>query len=537
MKRSYTIATALLATSTLFAQSAFQRVLPGEGWGWSVVSNSTGDVFVGVKATDGAGTPVNQVVKYDVAGALQWSTKLLVPSAILNNAYLLDLATTAAGGVVVTGNSSISFGDSVYVAKLDADGAVLWALRLVPSAAGVFHQLPVKVAEATNGDVVLCGVLQVLDGGGGFHDDSFIARFSSSGTHLWTKRVTTAAPGQFNRISAMLLPATGGIVLAGSTANNAGSWLMRLDDAGGFVWAKRYGISAGFPTWPSIGVIPAASGFSVYFQPTYFGGDTSAVYRVNVDPLGSVVSAKSYHTFDPTYRRFARATASANGHLLAGRVQWPSGTGLGRQAMMLSIAASGAAQWAMHYGSSGIEEGLSATSTADGGHLLVGFGELDSLVRGGNTVSPYLVKTNATGEGNGCEGPVPFTDADLLMTDEPYAVTLTDITGWQTLTLPTSATYEEVEVCGINGLGEEQSSGNLQLFPNPVDRFFILTSTVPFDARTRVVVHDALGQNVNVPFHVEQNSIEVDAAALTPGAYSITLYTSGNSITRRFVKH
>jgi hypothetical protein len=51
------------------------------------------------------------------------------------------------------------------------------------------------------------------------------------------------------------------------------------------------------------------------------------------------------------------------------------------------------------------------------------------------------------------------------------------------------------------------------------------------------VVHDALGQNVNVPFHVEQNSIEVDAAALTPGAYSITLYTSGNSITRRFVKH
>ena len=207
---------------------------------------------------------------------------------------------------------------------------------------------------------------------------------------LWTKRVTTAAPGQFNRISAMLLPATGGIVLAGSTANNAGSWLMRLDDAGGFVWAKRYGISAGFPTWPSIGVIPAASGFSVYFQPTYFGGDTSAVYRVNVDPLGSVVSAKSYRTFDPTYRRFARATASANGHLLAGRVQWPSGTGLGRQAMMLSIAASGAAQWAMHYGSSGIEEGLSATSTADGGHLLVGFGELDSLVRGGNTVSPYF---------------------------------------------------------------------------------------------------------------------------------------------------
>ena len=90
---------------------------------------------------------------------------------------------------MVTGNSSISFGDSVYVAKLDADGAVLWALRLVPSAAGVFHQLPVKVAEATNGDVVLCGVLQVLDGGGGFHDDSFIARFSSSGTHLWTRKV------------------------------------------------------------------------------------------------------------------------------------------------------------------------------------------------------------------------------------------------------------------------------------------------------------------------------------------------------------
>ncbi|MBK8499148.1 MAG: T9SS type A sorting domain-containing protein [Flavobacteriales bacterium] len=78
---------------------------------------------------------------------------------------------------------------------------------------------------------------------------------------------------------------------------------------------------------------------------------------------------------------------------------------------------------------------------------------------------------------------------------------------------------------------------DLMIAPNPVAHSFTLTSTAAFDARTRVVVHDALGREVTVPFNVRGSSIEVDASALTPGAYTITLFTSAGTLTRHFAKH
>ena len=78
---------------------------------------------------------------------------------------------------------------------------------------------------------------------------------------------------------------------------------------------------------------------------------------------------------------------------------------------------------------------------------------------------------------------------------------------------------------------------DLVIAPNPVDHSFTLTSNTPFDARTRVVVHDALGREMNAPFTIQQGRIEVDAAALTSGAYTITLFSSAGTLTRRFAKH
>jgi|GEM_PF-2088653 len=87
------------------------------------------------------------------------------------------------------------------------------------------------------------------------------------------------------------------------------------------------------------------------------------------------------------------------------------------------------------------------------------------------------------------------------------------------------------------GIEEGATRGAFSIAPNPVDRFFTITRNVPFDARTRVVVHDALGREVIAPFSVTQNSIDVDAASLTPGAYILTLHTSTGTSTQRLVKH
>ena len=77
----------------------------------------------------------------------------------------------------------------------------------------------------------------------------------------------------------------------------------------------------------------------------------------------------------------------------------------------------------------------------------------------------------------------------------------------------------------------------LTISPNPVDRFFTLTSTAPFDPRTRVVMNDALGREMIAPVLVRQTSIEVDATTLTPGAYTITVANDRTRRTQHFIKN
>jgi hypothetical protein len=101
-----------------------------------------------------------------------------------------------------------------------------------------------------------------------------------------------------------------------------------------------------------------------------------------------------------------------------------------------------------------------------------------------------------------------------------------------------SPPYNPLGCDGTVKIDEAISPGtDLVIAPNPVDRYFTLTGTTPFDPRARVVVRDALGREMNAPFTIQQGRIEVDATALTPGAYVITLHSSAGALTSRFAKH
>jgi len=165
------------------------------------------------------------VVRLDASCDVVWARQFSV------DAYLVDLAVTSDGGVVLAGESGsagVDFGDGhqggdrmtdVFVARLDPAGAVLWS-RVVPGthAGSIAHGRGAGVVLDAADGVVLTGSFDgTTDCGGGTLASSsgaaFVARFDGDGAHVWS----TALAAVDGRTSGerIAIDRTGAIVFAG----------------------------------------------------------------------------------------------------------------------------------------------------------------------------------------------------------------------------------------------------------------------------------------------------------------------------------
>jgi len=163
-----------------------------------VAGFSTGTIdFGGPPLTSSGGADI-VVAKLDAAGNHIWSKKF----GSTGSQRCQSMAIDASGNIWLTGDfdGALNFGgatlngagsDDVYVAKLDASGNHLFSASYGDSASQISWAMNV---EATSGDVfVLGGFLGSIDfgGPGSFNagtgqDDVFLARFATSGSHVWS---------------------------------------------------------------------------------------------------------------------------------------------------------------------------------------------------------------------------------------------------------------------------------------------------------------------------------------------------------------
>jgi hypothetical protein len=207
-------------------------------------------------ATDGA-----LLVKLTPAGACLWSKRF----GLLAN--VSGVAANAQGDVYFTGTytSAIDFGGGpvaaagsadVYVAKFDAAGNYLWAKGFGDAQA----QTAVTLAVDAAGDVFVYGYFQgSINFGGGTlttagGNDVYLAKLSSTGAHLWSKRFGDASNQLAKGIATdaqgnVLITGnlTGSIDFGGGALTSAGLndiYLAKLSPTGAHLWSKRYGDSA-----------------------------------------------------------------------------------------------------------------------------------------------------------------------------------------------------------------------------------------------------------------------------------------------------
>ena len=209
------------------------------------------------------------VARYTASGGPLWARRVGAEADDRANAVGVD----AGGNVVVAGMVAnyVDLGDgtvtgggggfdgfvAVYAA---ADGAHVWSRRFGSSGTDTALALAVDPA----GNVLVAGTFQgtvdlgggpLVAAGGSSDQDLFVAKYTSAGAHVWSRRFGGVAFDYANGVAAT---SGGDVLLAGAFYDNVGFGGPSLASAGGYdaflvklaganaahVWSKRFGAAA-----------------------------------------------------------------------------------------------------------------------------------------------------------------------------------------------------------------------------------------------------------------------------------------------------
>jgi hypothetical protein len=210
----------------------------GEDYGVSVIETQGGDlVLTGYTTSTGQGSWDILLAKFDDLGTHLW-TRVFGGTG---DDRSLSLIETEDGGYLLTGRSS-SFGagaNDAFLSKFDAAGTHQWSR----SVGGTGHDYGYSVATGISGDIYVAGYTSSYGSGAGGWDISF-SRFTSSGTHLWT-RTFGGTGNEYTR--SMTGTQDGGFAIVGytSTFSQGGQdvLLSKFDDTGAHLWTWTLGDS------------------------------------------------------------------------------------------------------------------------------------------------------------------------------------------------------------------------------------------------------------------------------------------------------
>lgn len=282
----------LLQTAPGYAQEfgwARQLGGPEADVGYDVAADGAGNVYVAgyfngvvdfdpgagvANLTSGGGDEIF-VAKFDSTGSLIWARRM----GGADHERADDIAIDAGGDVYATGwfagtadfdpgggtsNLTATGEHSAFVVKLDSSGNFAWAKML----GGAGSSEGAGIAVDANGNVYSAGTFSGetdFDPGAGVSnltsagdDDGYVSKLDSTGAFVWARLL--GGPGNENA-AGLALDAAGNVLTTGAfeatadfdpgagTANmtSAGAsdvFVSKLDGAGNFVWARRFGGSA-----------------------------------------------------------------------------------------------------------------------------------------------------------------------------------------------------------------------------------------------------------------------------------------------------
>jgi hypothetical protein len=323
------------------------------------------------------------------------------------------ITTGAAGNVYVAGwyENGTDFGNgarpainrNVFVLELDAMGNDVWSSTFGSGGSDMARCLAID----SGGNVVMAGVFKGdVDFGGGLvlnnsatdEFDVFAAKYTPSGTHLWS---THFGGPDFDSLIGCALDGSDNLLLGGwfgtaidfgsGLVNSAGSldtFIAKLDGNGAMVWGKAYGTAAEDTIYPAFAADAAGEVFvtGVAYDATDFGVGPIAHVGLE-DLLLGKLDANGDTKFVNVYGDAAAdqsgigVALDANGDVhvagsFAGTLDFGGGAQLSaggnRDAFLATFAADGSPKASWRFGEAAREEARFVLPTPDGAIVLVG---------------------------------------------------------------------------------------------------------------------------------------------------------------------
>lgn len=305
----------------------------------------------GMNLTSGGANAQNvYLARYSNTGAHIWSMRF---SGTANDDGKA-LATNAAGDVALVGLRSspqIDFGggnqfgissSDLFIVKYTGAGVYQWAKTL----GGFGADSATGVAMDTSGNVIVVGYFSTSTGGVDFgggalnsagSTDAFIAKYSPSGTHLWSKRLGGAL---LDGATSVAVTSTGDVVVAGYFQDTVDFGGGALVSAGGTdMFVAKYAGSNGAHVWSK-----------------RFGSATTDVaYQVRVDSLDDVIVTGSF-----------TGTVDFGGGVLVS-------AGGNDMALVKLAGSNGAHTWSKRFGSTSDDQAFGLTVDGTNNVALIGY--------------------------------------------------------------------------------------------------------------------------------------------------------------------
>jgi hypothetical protein len=289
-----------------------------------LTGSTTGPVDFGGGPVDG----LIYVVKLDPSGKHVWSTSCGGSQpAMTYGVGGVDVKLDASGNVVLVGTFSgtVNCGDAphtsaggldILLAKLSSGGQATWSSTFGDSS----DQYISSVAVDSGGNIAIVGrATGVLDFGGMqlLNGGFYLARFSPSGSHVSSREWSTplaaiatkvALDSAGNEVVLGGYTSTtlnfGGGVLPAPASGSSGTFLVKFDDQGSYLWGKGFVPPSGQSTGGDTLVLDAADSafFTGHFSGSFdLGGSTlmtggafESIFMARFDSGGAYVWSRAF---------------------------------------------------------------------------------------------------------------------------------------------------------------------------------------------------------------------------------------------------
>lgn len=451
----------------------------------------------------------NKIIKLDASGNLLW-TYVIDTSGVQ---FLRGVTETEDHGIVAFG--SVGSFSSTHVIKLDENGNRLWEKNFnVPG-----QTLTAQWVCPAHGDGGF------LIGGGECALQFYVARCDSNGSIQWVQQffgLTTAPTGFFSDM--VQAPGSGYVATYSKLDNSDLDWgILKLDDNGGFVWAKA--LDEGAERDEVVDAVPTlAGGVAVLGTTTNYQAPNNE-NKMTLTTFDGSGNRLSYRVYDYTEQLQPRAlTQVSDGGFVI------TGSTFSLTTLLVKTDILGAIQW---------QKVGNIATTQEGYGLAMAPNDMFYLSAGDFTHKTTVAKLSAlTGQGVCAEAPIQLSTSShqppmLTPTGSSFAGAIVATP----VNYPHySETIQPTLVCGVLADEAPMPTATLQASPNPFsgNLHIDLGESLPSDGV--LSLYDLSGARVaQIPVMAGTEKLDWELPALANGLLLLKLEGAGQSRTLKLV--